>query len=300
MVVGIEVAEPTLDVGIHPSPDRWHVPYPEAGVAALAAAALPVGVGTPREARDFATALGHLAKTDALDAAGLAHFAAAVPPAIGPVADAATPHLAALGTPRRHFIAMRTAAQNRLATTPTALRTEVRAHLRWLERRRAGLDTDLDQAIRAHPGGRPQTDLRRRVPGVGPIVARTRLAELPERGTLSPKAGAALAGSAPLSRDSGLFRGRRRVGGGRAAVRAVLSQGGSGRRPIPPGAPCLLRAPAGGGKGAPSRLAGLDVPAPPDPARDGHTSATVDPDSCRDASKTLLTGHTIALRRLKV
>ena len=251
--VGIDVAKHTLDVAIHQSPDRWHVPHTEAGiaelvsrltalapsrivleatgglerpcVAVLAAAALPVVVVNPRQIRDFAKALGQLAKTDALDAGVLAHFAAAVQPAVRPVPDAATQHLAALVTRRRQLIEMLTAERNRLATTPTALRKEVAAHIRWLERRLAGLDTDLDQAIRSHPGWRTQEDLLRSVPGVGPIVARTLLAELPELGMLSHKAVAALAGLAPLNRDSGLFRGRRRVWGGRAAVRAVLYMG---------------------------------------------------------------------------
>lgn len=251
--VGIDVAKHALEIAVHLSADRWSAPNTEAGiaelvprltalaptrivleatgglerpcVAALAAAGLAVVVVNPRQIRDFAKALGHLAKTDALDAAVLAHFAAAVQPAVRPVPDAATQHLAALVTRRRQLIEMLTAERNRLATTPAALRKEVAAHIRWIERRLAGLDTDLDQAIRTHPGWRAQEDLLRSVPGVGPIVARTLLAELPELGTVSRQAIATLVGLAPLNRDSGLFRGRRMIWGGRATVRAVLYMG---------------------------------------------------------------------------
>ena len=120
---------------------------------------------------------------------------------------------------------MLTAERNRLSCAPPGLRTELQAHIRWLERRIAGLDTDLDQAIRTSPVWRAQDDLLRSAPGVGPVVARTLLAQLPELGTLSHKTLAALVGVAPLNRDSGLFRGRRQVWGGRAAVRAVLYMG---------------------------------------------------------------------------
>ncbi len=251
--VGIDVAKHTLDIAIHDADNRWTVPTTDAGVAALvsrltslgptrivleatgglerpcvaalAAAGLPVVVINPRQARDFARALGKLAKTDAIDAAVLAHFAATVQPAVRPVPDAATQHLAAVVTRRRQLIEMCTAEQNRLATTPKPLRKDLQAHIRWLERRIAAADTDLDEAIRTHPGWRVQEDLLRSVPGVGPIVARTLLAELPELGTLSHKAIAMLVGLAPLNRDSGLFRGRRMIWGGRATVRAVLYMG---------------------------------------------------------------------------
>jgi transposase len=194
-------------------------------VGALAAAGLPVVVVNPRQVRDFAKATGRLAKTDTLDAAVLAHFAAAVQPAVRPLPDAATQGLAAVVTRRRQLVDMLTAERNRLSCAPPGLRKELQAHIRWLERRIAGLDTDLEHAIRTSPVWRAQEDLLRSVPGIGPIVARTLLAQLPELGTLAPKPLAALVGVAPLNRDSGLFRGRRKVGGGRAAVRAVLYMG---------------------------------------------------------------------------
>lgn len=251
--VGIDVSKASLDIAVHLTRDRWTVAYTEREVAtlvarvtqlgpalivleatgglevpvvgALAAASLPVVVVNPRQVRAFAKATGHLAKTDTLDAAVLAHFAAAVRPPLRPLPDAATQGLAALVTRRRQLVDMLTAERNRLSSAPPGVRKELQAHIRWLERRIAGLDTDLDQAIRTSPVWRAQEDLLRSAPGVGPVLARTLLAQLPELGTLSHKTIAALVGLAPLNRDSGLYRGRRRVWGGRAAVRAVLYMG---------------------------------------------------------------------------
>jgi transposase len=249
--VGIDVSKASLDVAVHLPATRWTVDYTERElttlvarltalapalivleatggleirvVGALAVAGLPVVGVNPRQVRDFAKATGHLAKTDTLDAAVLAHFAAAVQPAVRPLPDAATQGL--LVTRRRQLVDMLTAERNRLSCAPPGLRTELQAHIRWLERRIAGRDTDLDQTIRTSPLWRAQDDLLRSAPGVGPVGARTRLAQWPELGTLSHKTIAALVGVAPLNRDSGLFRGRRQVWGGRAAVRAVLYMG---------------------------------------------------------------------------
>jgi transposase len=251
--VGIDVSKASLDVAVHRPATRWTVDYTEATltplvarltalapalivleatgglevplVGAVAVAGLPVVVVNPRQVRDFAKATGRLAKTDTLDAAVLAHFAAAVQPAVRPLPDAATQGLAAVVTRRRQLVDMLTAERNRLSCAPVVLRKELQAHIRWLERRIAGLDTELEHAIRTSPVWRAQEDRLRSVPGIGPIVARTLLAQLPELGTLAPKPLAALVGVAPLNRDSGLFRGRRKVGGGRAAVRAVLYMG---------------------------------------------------------------------------
>ena len=251
--VGIDVAKATLDVAVAPTAERWTLAYTEREVAglvrrltglhpalvvleatgglegplvgALATAGLPVVVVNPRQVRDFAKATGTLAKTDALDAAVLAHFAAAVRPTPRPLPDAATQTLAALVTRRRQLVEMLTAERNRLGSAPRVLRAEIQAHLTWLQRRLARLDTDLGQAIRTSPVWRVQDDLLRSVPGVGPVLSATLLASLPELGTLNRKAIAALVGVAPLNRDSGTLRGRRRVWGGRAAVRAVLYMG---------------------------------------------------------------------------
>ena len=251
--VGIDVSKASLDVAVHRPATRWTVDYTEATltplvarltalapalivleatgglevplVGAVAVAGLPVVVVNPRQVRDFAKATGRLAKTDTLDAAVLAHFAAAVQPAVRPLPDAATQGLAAVVTRRRQLVDMLTAERNRLSCAPVVLRKELQAHIRWLERRIAGLATELAHAIRTNPVWRAQEDRLRSGPGIGPSVARTLLAQLPELGTLAPKPLAALVGVAPLNRDSGLFRGRRKVGGGRAAVRAVLYMG---------------------------------------------------------------------------
>ncbi|MCU0918413.1 MAG: IS110 family transposase [Planctomycetes bacterium] len=251
VVVGIDIAKTELAVAVHARGAAWTVPHTEAGirtpttrvqplaptlvvceatggletalVGALAAAGLPVVVVNPRQVRDFARATGQLAKTDALDAALLARFGAVVQPPVRPLPDAAPQALGALVTRRRQLVDMLTAERNRLGSAPPVLHRELRAHITWLERRLTRLDTDLDAALRASPLWRTQDDLLRSVPGVGPVLAATLLAELPELGTLSRHAIAALVGVAPVARDSGAFRGRRRVWGGRAAVRAVLS-----------------------------------------------------------------------------
>ena len=194
-------------------------------VAALAAAELPVVVANPRQVRDFAKATGQLAKTDRLDAHLLALFADRVHPTPRPLPDAAMQHLAALMTRRRQLLDMVTAERNRLEHASTPIRRNITEHLRWLERRVAAVDRDLDDTLQRSPVWRAKEDLLRTVPGIGPVVSRTRLADLPELGRLNRKQIAALVGVAPLARDSGTLRGKRTVWGGRAPVRAVLYMG---------------------------------------------------------------------------
>lgn len=146
-------------------------------------------------------------------------------PAIRALPDATTQSLAALLTRRRQLVVMRTAEQNRLATALPPVRKGIRAHLAWLDRQLAQLDEDLTRAIRESPVWRDKDDLLQSVPGVGPVLARTLLASLPELGTLNRKQIAALVGVAPLNRDSGTWRGRRTIWGGRAPVRAALYMG---------------------------------------------------------------------------
>lgn len=191
-------------------------------VAALAAAGLPVVVINPRQARDFAKATGRLAKTDALDAAVLAAFAEAVRPPIRPLPDAEAQELAALVARRRQLVEMRTAEQNRLGLAAPAVAKSIRAHVAWLDRQIDRADRDLAAAVRASPAWRAKDDLLQGVPGVGPVVARTLLAELPELGTVSGRRIAALAGVAPVADDSGRHRGPRAIRGGRAGARAGL------------------------------------------------------------------------------
>lgn len=196
--------------------------YERAAVLALAAAGLPVVVVNPRQVRDFARSTGQLAKTDRLDAAMLALFAERVQPAPRPLTDEATAELAELITRRQQLLAMLTMEKNRLPQVRTRVRRDVQAHITWLERRVAETDDDLRQAIEASPVWRVQEQLLQSVPGIGPVVSRTLLALLPELGQLNRKEIAALVGVAPLARDSGQWRGRRVIWGGRAAVRRVL------------------------------------------------------------------------------
>jgi transposase len=192
-------------------------------VAALAAAGLPVAAVNPRQARDLAKAFGRLAKTDAVDAQTLALFADKVRPAPRPLPDDQTQALQALLARRRQLLEMRVAEQNRLATARgAAVRKDLTAHIAWLTRRGDALDADLTAAIQASPAWRAKDDLLRGVPGVGPVVARTLLADLPELGTLSGKQITALVGLAPVAHDSGTRRGKRPIAGGRASVRSAL------------------------------------------------------------------------------
>jgi transposase len=191
-------------------------------VAALAAAQLPVAVVNPRQVRDFAKATGRLAKTDRIDASILAHFAEAVRPQIRPIADEAQRSLADLVSRRRQIIEMLVSEKNRLAGSKGAISTDIRAHIRWLEKRLSRIDDDLAQEIRGSAAWRNKDDLLRSVPGVGPTLAITLLANLPELGQLDRKQIAALVGVAPINRDSGRMRGTRGTWGGRAHVRTVL------------------------------------------------------------------------------
>lgn len=193
--------------------------------AALALAGVPVAVVNPRQARDFARATGRLAKTDAIDAAMLAHFAEAVRPEPRPLPDAASVALTALVARRRQLIGMLVAERNRSLVAAPAVRTSLAKHIRWLERELSGVDGELDRAVQASPAWRAAEDLLRGVPGVGRVLARTLVAELPELGRLSRREIAALVGVAPMNRDSGTLRGRRTVWGGRASVRATLYMG---------------------------------------------------------------------------
>lgn len=191
--------------------------------AALAAVALPVAIVNPRQVRDFAKALGRLAKTDALDAQVLALFAARVQPAPRALADAATQDLRALLTRRRQLLEMlHTERQRRRGAAGRVVRRSLEAHIRWLERQVIDSDAALEQLIEASPLWRVQEQLLRSVPGVGPMLARTLLGTLPELGHLDRHQIAALVGVAPHACDSGMRRGQRHCWGGRPVVRQVL------------------------------------------------------------------------------
>lgn len=192
-------------------------------VAQLAAAGVPVAVVNARQVRDFAKALGRLAKTDRVDAHVLAQYAARVQPVPRPLADDATQALDALLTRRRQLLDMLHAERQREAQARTpAVRADVTAHVTWLATRLGGVDTELRALVEASPVWQAQDTLLQSVPGVGPVVSLTLLASLPELGRLDRRQIAALVGVAPHAVDSGTRRGRRQVWGGRADVRRVL------------------------------------------------------------------------------
>lgn len=247
--VGIDVSKQQLDIALRPG-RRYSVPNNEAGVAsvladlrtvsltlvvleatgglelpltsALALAGLPVVVVNPRQVRDFAKATGQLAKTDAIDAQVLARFAEVIRPEPRSLPDEQTQALAALVTRRQQLIEMLTAEKNRLASARRTIRKNLRSHIAWLERALEQADNDLAETIRQSPVWCEKEALLRSVPGIGPVLTTTLLANLPELGTLTHKQIAALVGVAPLNRDSGTLRGRRTVWGGRARVRTAL------------------------------------------------------------------------------
>jgi transposase len=251
--IGIDVGKAHLDVAERPSGTTWRVAHDEAGIAALVArwraqpptllvleatgglevplaaalgsAGVAVVVVNPRQVRHFAQAIGQLAKTDRLDAALLARFAEVVRPTPRPLPDDQAQALAALVTRRSQIVAMLVAEQQRLGTALPAVRARVATHVSWLRTERAALDEELAQTIQQTPLWRERDDLLRSVPGVGPTLATTLLADLPELGRLTRKQIAALVGVAPLNCDSGQHRGRRVIWGGRAHLRAVLYMG---------------------------------------------------------------------------
>ena len=251
MYVGIDVAKDRLDVHVRPTGETFAVARDGEGLAALTArlgavqpllvvleatggfevtvaaalgaAQLPLAVVNPRQIRDFARATGKLAKTDALDAAVIARFAEAIRPEPRPIPDAQARALGELVARRRQVVDMIVAESHRRRqlTEPRLLR-RIERHLSVLQAELSEIERDLDDAIRGTPAWRGNDDLLKSVPGIGPAVARTLLAELPELGNLGRKQIAALVGVAPLNRDSGTLRGRRTIWGGRATVRSAL------------------------------------------------------------------------------
>jgi transposase len=251
MFVGIDVAKDRLDVHLRPDGEVFTVARDGAGIealaarlsalkpvlvvleatggfetvvaAGLAAAGLPLAVVNPRQIRDFARATGRLAKTDPLDAAVIAHFAEAVRPQARPVASAEAHALGELVARRRQLIGMMTAERNRRRQLTTKrLIKGIDCILAALQAQLTELEHDIDDAVRGTPAWREKEDLLVTAPGVGHKIARTLIAELPELGSLSRHQVAALVGVAPFNRDSGKWRGRRSIAGGRAVVRSAL------------------------------------------------------------------------------
>lgn len=248
--VGIDVSQNTLDVGILPTGQTSHLSHDDKGIeevvqslvnlhpslivleatggmenrlaTCLAAAGLPVAVVNPRQARDYAKSTGRLAKTDRIDALMLADFARAVRPQVRPLKDETTRELDDLITRRRQLVDIRVQESLRLNSASKVQQKSLKTHVAWLDKRISEIDSDLTDRLRKSEVWRVKDDLLRSVPGVGKITGVTLLAKLPELGTLDRKKIAALTGVAPFNNDSGKYRGRRTVWGGRADVRSVL------------------------------------------------------------------------------
>jgi transposase len=188
----------------------------------LALARLPVVAINPRQVRDFARAMGILAKTDKIDAHVIARFAESVRPEIRALKTPLDERLDALNARRFQIVGMITAEKNRLVNSSKWTKKDIQGHIKGLEKRLAKIDSDLDDLIKKSPIWRQKDKILRSIPGVGAVMARTILADLPEAGTLNRKEIAALTGVAPLNRDSGKHKGKRIIWGGRAKVRSVL------------------------------------------------------------------------------
>jgi transposase len=254
ITVGIDVSKDRLDVAVRPSAELFAVERNARGVealvarllelsprivaleatggfetvvaAALASAGLPVVVVNPAQIRAFAKAIGQRAKTDPIDAAVIAHFAEATNLEPRPLPDEATRLLADLVARRRQIVEMIGAERQReRRVTVPRLKKSITRLLKALEKELASLDTDIDDAVRGSPAWRDKEDLLASVPGVGPVIARTLMAELPELGQLGRKQIAALAGLAPFTRQSGQWRGKSFIGGGRTPVRSAVFMG---------------------------------------------------------------------------
>lgn len=199
--------------------------YERVAVAGLIAAQLPVAIVNPRQVRDFARATGTLAKTDAIDARIICHFAAAVRPELRHLATAEEQELSDIQARRQQLVEMITAEKNRLRTSGPRVARQIGRHVRWLEKQLKDLEGELRDLVQSSPVWRAKDALLQSVPGIGPALSGALLANLPELGELNRHQIAALVGVAPLNRDSGVFRGKRRVWGGRRNIRTMLFVG---------------------------------------------------------------------------
>jgi transposase len=254
ITVGIDVSKDRLDVVVRPDGEGFTVKRNAAGLeflaarlrdlsphlvaleatggfetvaaAALASAGLPVVIVNPAQVRAFAKALGQRAKTDPIDAAVIAHFAEATQPEVRPLPDEATQLLSDLVSRRRQIIEMIGAERQReKRITLARVKKSIGRLIATLEKELASLDAEIGDAVRGSPAWRAKEDLLSSVPSVGPTISRTLIAELPELGQLGRKQIAALVGLAPFTRQSGQWRGKSFIAGGRTAVRTVLFMG---------------------------------------------------------------------------
>ena len=248
--VGIDVSKTQLDVHLRPSGEVWTEENTSQGwirivqrfaqlrptlivmeatggleqplAALLTSESLSVAIANPRQVRDFARSTGRLAKTDRLDAEAISHFAEVIRPQPRPLPDEPTQQLNALVTRRRQIVERIVAEENRCPNATPIVRDRIRSHVKWLRQELKALDDDLDQTLRQSPVWREKRETLCSAPGVGPVVSSTLLAELPELGTLNGKEISALVGVAPFNAESGTWRGRRVIWGGRKASRSAL------------------------------------------------------------------------------
>jgi transposase len=248
--VGIDVSKDHLDVHVRPDDQQQRFTYDNDGLAALvkmqtelrpslivieatggyeqavvailAAQQLPVVVVNARRVRDFAKATGQLAKTDGLDAAVLSNFGEKLRPPLRTLPDESREELKALLVRRRQLVDMITAEKNRQATAPKRIRRHIQTHIDWLQKRLSEMDQDLAGTIQESPMWKAKDEILQSTPGIGPTTSTTMLAALPELGSLNRHTIAALVGVAPMNKDSGQFRGRRAIQGGRHSVRTIL------------------------------------------------------------------------------
>jgi transposase len=252
--VGVDVSKDRLDVHIEPAGEAFAVARDASGLASLldklrqvavaviaveatggfetvlvahlAQAGLPVAVVSPDRVRAFAKASGERAKSDRIDAALIARFAAALRPPVRPLAEQETRELADLIARRRQIVAMLVAERQRhRRASERRTRRSIERLVKALERELSACEADIATAVQNAPLWRERDELLQTAPGIGPTIARTLIAELPELGSLNRKQIAALVGLAPFTRQSGQWRGKSFIGGGRAAVRAALFMG---------------------------------------------------------------------------
>jgi transposase len=253
LFVGIDVSRDLLDVAVHPTLEHNSFSNNEKGigelvtfvkslnpnlvvleatggyemavVSVLVANQQPVVVVNPRQVRDFAKATGKLAKTDRIDAAVIAHFGAALRPEVRPLKDPDAQALDALIARRRQIVDMVTMEKNRLIGVSTGIQQGIKEHIAWLEARIKSANDDINRSIQNTPMWKEKDEIFQSIKGIGPTTSATLLSELPELGELNRKEIAALAGVAPLNRDSGKIKGKRVVWGGRGQLRSVLYMG---------------------------------------------------------------------------
>jgi transposase len=248
--IGIDVSKASLDVGTLPEARTWTFENNQAGISALVklleslkpalvvleatggleiavtgdltAAKLPVAVVNPRQVRDFAKATGRLAKTDNIDAMVIALFAQRIKPKLRPLKSRQLQELDAIVGRRRQLVDMLTAEKNRLSSAQQYTKPSIKQHIKWLENRIDEINKDLGHRIKSSPIWRENDELLQSTPGVGEILSMTLISDLPELGYLNRRQVSAIVGIAPFNCDSGKFRGRRKIWGGRAQIRAVL------------------------------------------------------------------------------